>query len=299
MLARPAEPAPAPARHRRLAARRRRARLPDGRGRRHHPAHRIRPVDGPLGADFGRDPAARARPTGRPSSTHYRQSPQYQQVNRGMTLDRVQGHLLLGICPPAARPADRPRLRAAARSGSRGGGRSRAAMAGSSAACSRSARCRARSAGGWSPRAWSTGPRSATSASPSTCSPRLLIFAAPDLGRARPARARPRTPRRGRRGCRCSAIWALSPALPAIPVRRLCRRARGRLRLQQLAEDGRANGSRRETPMLEPFLRNFVDNPIVVQFVHRWLAFAGRGASRSGSASRAWLTGLPRRRRRC
>ena len=28
------------------------------------------------------------------------------------------------------------------------------------------------------------------------------------------------------------------------------------------------------TPMLEPFLRNFVDNPIVVQFVHRWLAFA-------------------------
>lgn len=28
------------------------------------------------------------------------------------------------------------------------------------------------------------------------------------------------------------------------------------------------------TPMLEPFLRNLVDNPIVVQFVHRWLAFA-------------------------
>ncbi|WP_170303930.1 COX15/CtaA family protein [Sphingosinicella humi] len=28
------------------------------------------------------------------------------------------------------------------------------------------------------------------------------------------------------------------------------------------------------TPMLEPFVRNFVDNPIVVQFVHRWLAFA-------------------------
>jgi cytochrome c oxidase assembly protein subunit 15 len=28
------------------------------------------------------------------------------------------------------------------------------------------------------------------------------------------------------------------------------------------------------TPMLEPFVRNFVDNPIVVQFVHRWVAFA-------------------------
>lgn len=27
------------------------------------------------------------------------------------------------------------------------------------------------------------------------------------------------------------------------------------------------------TPMLEPFIRNFVDNPVVVQFVHRWLAF--------------------------
>lgn len=28
-----------------------------------------------------------------------------------------------------------------------------------------------------------------------------------------------------------------------------------------------------DAPMLEPALRNFVDNPIVVQFVHRWLAF--------------------------
>jgi len=28
-----------------------------------------------------------------------------------------------------------------------------------------------------------------------------------------------------------------------------------------------------EAPMLEPWLRNFADNPIVVQFVHRWLAW--------------------------
>ena len=28
------------------------------------------------------------------------------------------------------------------------------------------------------------------------------------------------------------------------------------------------------TPMLEPFVRNFVDNPIVVQFIQRWVAFA-------------------------
>jgi cytochrome c oxidase assembly protein subunit 15 len=34
-----------------------------------------------------------------------------------------------------------------------------------------------------------------------------------------------------------------------------------------------------ETPMLEPFLRNFADNPIMVQFIHRWLAFAVAGAA--------------------
>jgi cytochrome c oxidase assembly protein subunit 15 len=34
-----------------------------------------------------------------------------------------------------------------------------------------------------------------------------------------------------------------------------------------------------ETPMLKPFLTNLVDNPIVVQFVHRWLAFAVAAAA--------------------
>jgi heme a synthase len=29
-----------------------------------------------------------------------------------------------------------------------------------------------------------------------------------------------------------------------------------------------------ETAMLEPFLANLVDNPIVVQFIHRWLGIA-------------------------
>lgn len=33
------------------------------------------------------------------------------------------------------------------------------------------------------------------------------------------------------------------------------------------------------TPMLEPFLANFVDNPIVVQFVHRWLAWVVAAAA--------------------
>lgn len=34
-----------------------------------------------------------------------------------------------------------------------------------------------------------------------------------------------------------------------------------------------------DAPMLEPFLRNFADNPIMVQFVHRWLAFAVAAAA--------------------
>lgn len=46
-----------------------------------------------------------------------------------------------------------------------------------------------------------------------------------------------------------------------------------------------------QTPMLEPYFRNFVDNPIVVQFVHRWLAFAV--AAMAGLlASHAWRRGL-------
>lgn len=32
------------------------------------------------------------------------------------------------------------------------------------------------------------------------------------------------------------------------------------------------------TPMLQPWLLNLVDNPIVVQFIHRWWAFAAAGA---------------------
>ena len=94
-------------------------------------------------------------------------------------------------------------------------------------------------------------------------------------------------------------IWALVPALPAIPVRRLCRRARGGLCLQQLAEDGRGMVPGRNADAASRALRNFVDNPIVVQFVHRWLAFARRRASPSGSASRAWRERLLARGRRC
>ena len=98
----------------------------------------------------------------------YKASPQYAQMGHGMTLadfkfiffweyvHRLLGRLIglafalaAGLVLVAARDSRGLRLEARRRS-------------------SLSARCRARSAGGWSRPAWSTGPRSAISASPST-----------------------------------------------------------------------------------------------------------------------------------
>jgi cytochrome c oxidase assembly protein subunit 15 len=45
-----------------------------------------------------------------------------------------------------------------------------------------------------------------------------------------------------------------------------------------------------DAPLLEPFLRNFADNPIMVQFVHRWLAFAVAAAALI-LAAKAWQAG--------
>jgi cytochrome c oxidase assembly protein subunit 15 len=45
------------------------------------------------------------------------------------------------------------------------------------------------------------------------------------------------------------------------------------------------------TPMLEPLIVNFVDNPIVVQFVHRWLAWLV-AAGALLLAVRAWSSGF-------
>jgi cytochrome c oxidase assembly protein subunit 15 len=47
----------------------------------------------------------------------------------------------------------------------------------------------------------------------------------------------------------------------------------------------------RETVWLEPLLRNLADNPIVVQFVHRWLALVVAAAS-FWLGLRAWRHGL-------
>ena len=130
---------------------------------------------------------------------------------------------------------------------------------------------------------------SATSGSPSTCSwrsrsSRLTLWLALDLlGLAR----EPAAP--ARRGCRRSAIWTLSL-----------------LFLQFLfgayvagLDAGYAYSSwpkmgdewfPADAPLLEPFLRNFVDNPIMVQFVHRWLAFAVAAAA-FVLARNAWRAG--------
>jgi cytochrome c oxidase assembly protein subunit 15 len=44
-------------------------------------------------------------------------------------------------------------------------------------------------------------------------------------------------------------------------------------------------------PMMEPFTRNLVDNPIVVQFIHRWLAFIV-AAFAFALAAKAWARGF-------
>jgi cytochrome c oxidase assembly protein subunit 15 len=48
-----------------------------------------------------------------------------------------------------------------------------------------------------------------------------------------------------------------------------------------------------KAPWMEPFLRNFVDNPITVQFVHRWLAMV-TGVVIGLLAWRAWGAGMRR-----
>ncbi|HEX8062697.1 MAG TPA: COX15/CtaA family protein [Allosphingosinicella sp.] len=45
-----------------------------------------------------------------------------------------------------------------------------------------------------------------------------------------------------------------------------------------------------EAPWFEPFLRNFADNPVMVQFIHRWLAFAVAAAALI-LARNAWRAG--------
>ena len=219
---------------------------------------------------------------------HYRASPQYQPGQQRHDARRLQGHLLLGICPPPARPADRARLRlppalllVAARDSARlwleAG---RAARLGRAAGRDRLVDGRL-----------GPGRRARGQPYPARRPPahRLPDPRRPDLGRARSSGARPRFGRAAGADHQARPLGAV-PALPAIPVRRLCRRARGRLCLQHLAENGRGMVSGRSAGLYDVFLRNFVDNPIVVQFVHRWLAFVVAGIA-LWLALAAWAKG--------
>ena len=93
----------------RLAARLLRARLPDGRRRRRDAAHALGPVDRRMAADRRHAAAAfRRRVAG-----GLRQVPAdagVPQGQRGHVARRIQGHLLVGVPPPAARARDRPRV---------------------------------------------------------------------------------------------------------------------------------------------------------------------------------------------
>ena len=181
-----------------------------------------------------------------------------------MTPGRLQGDLLLGICPPAARAADRPRLRAAAGLvlvAPRDPGRVRLEAGRDPRARRAAGRDRlvdGRLGPGRPPGRQPHPPRHPPAH-------RAADLRRPDLGRARPVRrgrGRPIAARSGRSACcsssSCSAPMspASTPATPSTAGRRWAR-----------------TGIRPGREWLRPALRNFADNPITVQFVHRWLAF--------------------------
>ena len=214
---------------------RRRAGIRDGRGRRHHPAHRKRPLDHPM------EPGQRRASTADPGrlAARVRSLPPDPAISagrraRGNDPRRVQVHLLLGMGPPAARPDHRAGLFrrlawfAVRREIPKG-------YAWRLAACSSSAGCRARSAGSWSCRGSKAAPRSAPIASPRTCcspcsSSRALIWTALDLRRAK-----------GARPARLTGWGAARPCRPRCPVvaRRLGGRLPRRLCLQHVARHER------------------------------------------------------------
>ena len=79
----------------------------------------------------------------------YQQIPQYQHVNRGMSLDAFKAHLLVGMGAPLARPPDRRGLPRAVHLFLGDAARIRALLPKAWRASSRLAACRVRSAGTW------------------------------------------------------------------------------------------------------------------------------------------------------
>ncbi len=99
-------------RDRQLAARGRGFGVPDGGGRRHHAADRIGPVDRQMGCGL-RHAAAAQRRAMAGGVRRLSDQPAISEDQQRHDAGRVQIDLLLGICPPPARPADRHGLRPA------------------------------------------------------------------------------------------------------------------------------------------------------------------------------------------
>ena len=140
------------------------------------PAHRLRALDHRVAAG-DRGAAADDAAAWTAEFEKYQATPQYEALNRGMTLRRVQDDLLVGVGAPPARPGDRPGLGGRASSGSGSAAASRRAGRRGSSGSASSAGCRGRSAGGWSapasPPGWTRSPPTGSpsiSGSPSCCS---------------------------------------------------------------------------------------------------------------------------------
>ncbi len=126
-------------------------------GGRRHAAHGFGPLHRRVAAGDRRDPAALRRSL----AGGVRGLPRDPTVRGAEPRDDargIQGALLVGVDAPATRAARRRRLPRSVHRSSGGAGSSTGRSPGSSARCSCSAACKARSAGGWWPRASPSAP---------------------------------------------------------------------------------------------------------------------------------------------
>ena len=255
---------------RRLAVRLLRAGVRDGRRRRRDPPHALRPVDHRVAADRRHAAAARTTRDWQAAFAKYRATPEYLQVNRGMTLAEFKGifwweyfHRLLGrligvaFLVPYLWFLARRRIPAGyalpARFDLRAG-----------------RRCRARSAGTWCKAGSSTIRACRSSGSPRISGSRSSSSARCSGSRCRCCRARTvrRAPRRRRAAC------AGSPSSDGARVRsgadrRLRRGHSRRIRVQHVPADERQRRAARDPHARAPWWKNFFCNMATVQFDHR------------------------------
>ena len=132
-----------------------------GAGRRRHQAHQFRPVDHRMEADPRRDTAAqRRRVAGRIPALP--EDPAICRAQQGHEPGRLQVDLLVGMGAPHPGAQRRPGLRPAAAGLLGDAAASSAALGRNWSAFCCSAACKAPSAGGWWPPAWSTASPSAS-----------------------------------------------------------------------------------------------------------------------------------------